>query len=166
MNKYRVEIRLTAPVVTRFPFPTRARGQCPCCPISCGFHVNRRDSGIHRFDAHPDITLIHLALQRAHAVGGVVGNKFRDDRAIIIHHRNRRPIDLIQGARDNAPRHCPCQRDRRRVRIAHRFDTTAVTMAIPTSTAKIFVFILTTIQSKKADRVKHDCNLLRGSTSA
>ena len=130
-------------------------------PFRAGFHDDRGDSGIHHFDAHPDITLIHLALQRAHNIGGVVRNEFRDDRPIVLDDLHRRQIDLIHGARITSLDAVLAKRDRRRVCVAHRLDTTGGDNGNSDQSREKFCLHIGDNPIEKTARVKHDCFFVR-----
>ena len=90
-----------------------------------------------------------------------MGNEFRDDRAITIHHRNRRLIDLIQGARITSLDTVLAKRDGRRMRVAHRFDTTGGDNGNSNQRRKNFCLHVGYNPIEKAARVKHDCIFVR-----
>ena len=126
-----------------------------------GLHGDRGDLRIHRFDPHPDNTLICLAFERAHDIGGVVRDVFCDDRAVMVHYRNRRLVNLIHGALKMLLDIVLPKRNRRRVRIAHRFDTTGGDHGNSDQRRKNFCLHIGYNPIEKAARVKHDYNFWR-----
>ena len=86
---------------------------------------------------------------------------FRDNRAIVVHHRNRRLVSLIQGALKMLLDIVLAKRDRRRVRVAHRFDATGGDYGNSNQRRKNFCLHIGYNPIEKAAHVKHDCIFVR-----
>ena len=130
-------------------------------PFRTGLHDDRGGTGIHRFDAQPDVALVHFALQRAHDIGGVVRNEFRDDRSIVLDDMHRRLINLIHAARITSLDLVLHQRHPGFFCVGHGGETTRGNDGQSGTRRKNFCLHIGYNPIEKAARVKHDCIFAR-----